>query len=296
LVKLDTNHPPVEAWLLGAVEKWFAEFGADGLRLDAADNLDPAFLRALRRLRDARFPDCWLMGEVVHGDYTRIANPEMLDAVTNYEVYKGLWSAPNDRNCHEIAWALERQFGPAGIYRGLPLCNFLDNHDVDRIAETLQEKRHLYPVHALLFTMPGVPALYYGSEVAWGGKKTAHSDAPLRPALDPLRITTEGPERELPEAIRRLAALRAAHPALRRGSYRQVHVAAEQLVFLREYDGERLLVVLDYGKTPQRLELPVADLGGGVWQDLENGVRPTVTNGHLSVETCPGWCRVLAAG
>jgi len=74
-----------------------------------------------------------LMGEVVHGDYRQWANPGALDSVTNYEAYKGLFSSLNDCNYFEIAYALQRQFGAGGLYTGLPLYNFVDNHDVDRV-------------------------------------------------------------------------------------------------------------------------------------------------------------------
>ena len=65
----------------------------------------------------------------------------MLDSVTNYECYKGLYSSLVERNYFEIAYALNRQFGPDGIYRGLPLYNFADNHDVNRVASSLRNPR-----------------------------------------------------------------------------------------------------------------------------------------------------------
>jgi glycosidase len=91
--------------------------------------------------------------------------------VTNYESYKGLWSSLVDRNYFEIAYALNRQFGPGGMYRDLPLYNFVDNHDQDRVVDRLRRREHLRPLHGLLFTMPGVPSIYYGSEWAIEGRR-----------------------------------------------------------------------------------------------------------------------------
>lgn len=138
LVKLNLNNPAVRDHLLKAVSWWIERFEIDGLRLDAADALDLDFQRELAAHCRAIRPDFWLMGEVVHGDYSRWANPEGLSSTTNYETYKGLWSSHNDRNYFEIAYTLNRQFGPEGIYRGLALYSFADNHDVSRVASILR--------------------------------------------------------------------------------------------------------------------------------------------------------------
>ena len=145
LVKLNLHNPAVKEHLLQAVEMWIHEFDIDGLRLDVAHCLDLRFLRELaascRRLRE----DFWLLGEVIRGDYRNWVNPETLDSATNYECYKGLYSSLLDHNYFEIAFALNRQFADCGLYRHLPLYNFADNHDVDRIASTLRDHADLYP-------------------------------------------------------------------------------------------------------------------------------------------------------
>lgn len=192
LVKLNLDNPEVRDHLFAAVDHWIDRFRIDGLRLDAADRLDLGFQRDLARHLRARRPDFWLMGEVVHGDYRHWANPETLDATTNYECYKGLYSSHNDRNYFEIAYSLDRQSGPEGIYRDLALYTFADNHDVDRVASRLRDPAHLYPLHALLFTMPSVPSVYCGGEWGLPGRKAPDSDAPrststasARPARTP---------------------------------------------------------------------------------------------------------------
>ena len=93
----------------------------------------------------------------------------------NYECYKGLYSSFNTMNLFEIGYSLNRQFGPEpwALYRGRPLLNFLDNHDVERIASILADKAHLRPAWGLLFGMPGVPAVYYGSE--WGAQAVSYT-------------------------------------------------------------------------------------------------------------------------
>ena len=106
------------------------------------------------------------MGEAVRGNYRTWTEGSTLDSVTNYECYKGLYSSHVDRNYFEIAYALNRQFGDGGLYCDIPLYNFADNHDVNRVASNLTNPAQLHTLYCLLFTMPGVPSIYYGSE--WG--------------------------------------------------------------------------------------------------------------------------------
>ncbi|MEE0613142.1 MAG: alpha-amylase family glycosyl hydrolase, partial [Collinsella stercoris] len=185
LVKLNLRNPEVVGYLLDTVRMWKRDLGVDGLRLDVAYCLDRDFVRTLRGLAnelgaEPRFDGAPgdgfpLIGEVLFGDYNLIVNDEMLDSCTNYECYKGLYSSFNSMNMFEIAHSLHRQFGgePWCIYRGKHLVNFADNHDVSRLASILTEKRHLAPAYGVLFGMPGIPCLYYGSE--WGqlGEKGA---------------------------------------------------------------------------------------------------------------------------
>ena len=208
LVRLRLEHPAVREHLLAAVGQWMDAFDIDGLRLDVADELEVGFVRELVRFCKAKRPDFWLLGEMIHGDYRRIVNAEMLDSATNYACYKGLWSSLNDGNYFEIAHSLERHFGAGGIYRGLPLYAFVDNHDVNRVASKLGEKALLYPFYILLLTMPGIPSIYYGSEWGIEGKKANGSDAQLRPVLDIQTIQTHAPQPDLPETLCRLASIR----------------------------------------------------------------------------------------
>ena len=259
LVKLDVGNAAVREHLFEAVASWVRRFGIDGLRLDAADSLDLDFQRALAAHCRARWPGFWLMGEVIHGDYRRWANPEALASATNYEVYKGLWSSFNDANLFEIAHSLDRQFGPRGIYRGLRLYTFLDNHDVDRVASRLADPAHLEAAHALLFAAPGIPSIYYGSEWGLEGRKTDGSDAPLRPTLEtPAAMAGQAPRPDLFPAVRRLVEARRRCAALRHGDYEQLHVAPEQLAFRRNAGRECAIVAVNAagGGVEVRLRLP----------------------------------------
>lgn len=295
LVKLNLQHPDVRQHLFAAVQSWVEAFDIDGLRLDAADVMDLGFLRDLSGFCHGLRRDFWLLGEVIHGDYRQWANPEMLDSTTNYECYKGLYSSHNDRNYFELAFSLNRLFGEHGIYKDLLLYSFADNHDVNRIASTLRHAAHLYPLHALLFTMPGVPAIYYGSEWGIGGTKHPDSDAPLRPELLRPEAVEQAPHPNLPATISRLAAIRQAHAALQQGSYRQVHVAHEQLAFARRTPEEYILVVVNAASTPASLSLKVEAPDGHMLTDLLDPQQQySVQQGQVYInEVPPCWARIL---
>jgi len=293
LVKLNLANPAVRDHLFAAVEHWAAAFGIDGLRLDAADVIDRSFLRDLSAFRRQRGLDLWLLGEVIHGDYRQWANPDTLDAVTNYECYKGLYSSHNDRNYFEIAHALNRQFGPNGLYRELPLYAFADNHDVSRVATALHNPRHLYPLYALLLSMPGVPSIYYGSEWGLGGQKT-DDDWHLRPALPQPPLATT-PHPDLLSALQRLTQVRRDSPALRHGDYRQLHVAHEQIAFARRCGDEQAIVAVNAAAEPARLELRIDLPDGQVLVDaLAPHERVQARNSRLELVVPPCWAAILS--
>ncbi len=285
LVKLNLRNPAVTGHLLEAVAQWIREFNIDGLRLDVADCVDMAFLRQLSSFcRQAR-PGFWLLGELIHGDYRQWVNPQTLDSATNYECYKGLFSSHNDRNYFEIAYALNRQFGEGGIYRRLPLYSFADNHDVDRVASSLKNPAHLTTLYALLFTMPGVPSIYYGSEWGIKGKRTPHDDAVLRPRVELSDMAADGARTDLIEWIRRLAQVRAELPALRYGDYRQAHVAHEQLAFARQTPEQTVIVAVNAADGPAQVELEVPLQGQGQLVDrLHEGDRFAYRRGKATID------------
>ena len=241
LVKLNLQNPAVVDHILECVGGWRDEFAIDGLRLDVAYLLDENFMRRLHQYTKGQDPGFFLLGEMIHGDYKRIMNPEMLDSVTNYECYKGLYSSFNDKNMFEIAHSLNRQFGSENwcLYRGEHLLCFADNHDVSRIHTLLRDKEQIKGLYALLYCMPGIPCLYYGSEWGAEGQKQQGSDDNLRPCFD-------APEwNGLTDWIAQLAAAHKSSKALLYGSFRHVLLTNHQAIWEREYDGERVLIAVN---------------------------------------------------
>jgi cyclomaltodextrinase len=294
LVKLNLANGAVRQHLFEAVRSWVERFGIDGLRLDVAEDIDIGFLRDLAAFCRTLRPDFWLLGEAIHGDYRRLANPDTLDSATNYELYKGLYSSHNDRNYFEIAHSLKRQFGEGGLYRGLPLYAFADNHDVNRVASTLRDPAHLLPLHTLLFTVPGVPSIYYGSEWGIQGAKTQGDDRPLRPEIAAPQPPAGAAHPGLADAIARLARIRHRVAALRHGDYQELHVASQQLAFARGSGGERAVVMVNSAAEAVGLAVAAPGGGGARFVDLlEPGESFTARGGRLEVPLAANGARIL---
>lgn len=239
LVKLNLNNDEVVNYLFGCIDSWIDLFKIDGLRLDVAYLLNENFMRRLRAHVNGIKKDFFLAGEILFGDYNRIANDAMLNSCTNYECYKGLYSSFNSMNLFEIAHSLNRQFGYENwaLYRGKHFLCFADNHDVTRIASLLNDKNAIYPLYGILFGMNGIPCLYYGSEWGATGVKGHGSDDELRPSFDKPQWN------ELCDYIAKLAKIHKSSDALVWGGYRNVTITNKQLAFERATDKEQVLVL-----------------------------------------------------
>lgn len=240
LVKLNLRNEDVIQHIFESVRLWVEEFDIDGLRLDVAYCLDHDFVRRLRSFCDSLKPDFFLVGEMLHGDYNQLMNDQMLHSVTNYECYKGLYSSFNSMNLFEINHSLLHQFGPENwtLYKGKHLLCFVDNHDVSRVASILENPAHLPLIYALMFGMPGIPCVYYGSE--WGATGNKHDGDPA------LRLSYDKPEsNDLSRWITKLTAAKKKSHALNYGNFRSIVLTNRQCIFERGDETGRVLVAIN---------------------------------------------------
>ncbi|MCI9500918.1 MAG: alpha-amylase [Hungatella sp.] len=282
LVKLNQNNPEVRDYICDVIRFWSREFKIDGIRLDAADVLDFGYMQALRQTANEIGPDFWLMGEVIHGDYTRWVNEGTLHSVTNYHLHKALYSGHNDHNYFEIAHTVKRLYGMGGNRPdGLKLYNFVDNHDVERIYTKLTNKEHFVPVHILMYTLPGVPSVYYGSEFGIEGKKEKYSDASLRPALSLEDYKDALKDNARTRLISRLGKTRQKVKALSYGDYKELVLTNRQYAFARNCDGGSVVVAVNNDDSDANLSLPVS--GSSQYQDMLSGEKVSAADGRIQV-------------
>ena len=243
LVKLNQRNPAVIDYICNVIRFWVSEFDIDGIRLDAADVLDFDYMKALRRVANEVKPDFWLMGEVIHGNYSRWANNETLHSVTNYMLHKALYSAHNDHNYFEVAHTIKYVNDMAG--NSLKLYSFVDNHDVERIYTKLKNKAHFMPVHVMLYTLPGIPSLYYGSEFGIEGRKERSSDDSLRPALNYEDYKDAIQTNPYTKLIAALGKIRQNTPALCYGEYKELELQTTHYAYARIMDGKHVIVTVN---------------------------------------------------
>lgn len=281
LVKLNQRNPAVRDYICEVIRFWVSEFDIDGIRLDAADVLDFSYMQALRQTANEVKPEFWLMGEVIHGEYSRWVNAGTLHSVTNYHLHKALYSGHNDHNYFEIAHTVKRLYDMGGGRTdGLKLYNFADNHDVERIYTKLADKRHFTPVHILLYTLPGIPSIYYGSEFGIEGRKERGSDDSLRPALDLADYADAVQENPCTALIAALGKLRQQTPALSYGEYRELVLTTEYYGFARSFGGQTVFVTVNNSDRAVTMTLP-AD--GCSYRGALFGGHAEVSDGYMSV-------------
>lgn len=277
LVKLNQKNPAVVNYICDVIRFWVSEFDVDGIRLDAADVLDFDFMKALRRTANEVKPDFWLMGEVIHGDYSRWVNGETLHSVTNYTLHKALYSGHNDHNYFEIAHTVRRlqNMGTLKLY------NFVDNHDVERIYTKLTNKAHFAPVHVLLYTLPGVPSIYYGSEFGIEGRKEYGSDDSLRPALNIEDYKDSVKTNPCTALIAALGKVRQAVPALSYGSYAELMLTNRQFAYARDLDVTRVIVSVNNDDAPAGMHLAAGNCAAYI--GALSGEKVSVQDGHINI-------------
>ena len=278
LVKLNQRNPEVQNYHYDTIRFWVDEFDIDGIRLDAADVLDFDF-----------------MGEVIHGDYSRWANPEMLHSVTNYELHKGLWSGHNDHNYFEIAHTMRRL---QGLCHDTRLYLFSDNHDVERLPNKLRNREHIRHIAILVYTLWGIPSIYYGSEFGIEGKKEWGSDWPLRPCLELSDFRDAETTNPVTSVYAALGRLKAELPELTDGEVKELQLTTQCYAFARVLDGKACVVVLNNGDSPAQLEfqLPVeASSAKDLLADTV-GAQPVLTSmewGRMKVQLPSNYATIL---
>ncbi|MDO5678442.1 MAG: alpha-amylase family glycosyl hydrolase [Propionibacteriaceae bacterium] len=238
LLELNHDNPAVLEFVVDIMLHWLRR-GIAGWRLDVAYAVPTWFWRAAAERVRQEFPHAVFIGEVIHGDYPRFIEESTLTTLTQYELWKGIWSSLTDVNGWELAHAIERH---ASFTQHFIPNTFLGNHDVTRFATQVPAATTVAPY--LLMTLPGAPSLYYGDEQGFTGTKTEawHGDDEIRPALpaSPAELSTLGAHvlRHYQAAV----ALRRRHPWIVRAAVEVLEKANETLTY-RVHDGGRSLTV-----------------------------------------------------
>lgn len=262
LIALDHRNPEVVDYTVDVMRHWLAR-GADGWRLDAAYAMpDEFWAQVLPAVRES-FPEAWFVGEVIHGDYAAHVSGAGFDSVTQYELWKAVWSSLNDGNFHELDWAMQRHNEFLASF--VPL-TFVGNHDVTRIASKLDNPRHVEHALVLLFTTGGTPSVYAGDELAYRGVKEERfgGDDAIRPEFSSPPTLSDDAAGDSYRLHQHLIGLRRRHPWLHEATTSALALTNTHYVYQTARDGERLLVALNVDPAqPLRVSLPELGFGRG---------------------------------
>jgi glycosidase len=285
LIALDHDNPDVVAYTVDVMTHWLKR-GADGWRLDAAYAVPDRFwAQVLPRVRQAH-PDAWFVGEVIHGDYSERVRASGFDSVTQYELWKAIWSSLNDANFHELDWALVRHNEFLDDF--VPM-TFVGNHDVTRIASQLENTRHLEHALVILLTTGGTPSVYAGDESGYRGVKEERfgGDDAVRPEFTAPLMGVDEHGHDVYRLHQYLIGLRRRHPWLHTARTSPLRLINTQYVYATRNGSDVLLVALNIDNEPLSLSLP--ELGFGAGQIVAgSGAPPESTVGDAEIEP-HGW-------
>ena len=279
LVKLNQRNPAVRDYICDVIRFWVREFDIDGIRLDAADVMDFEYMKAFRGVANEVKPDFWLMGEVIHGNYSRWANDGTLHSVTNYMLHKALYSGHNDHNYFEVAHTIKYVNDMIG--NRLNLYTFVDNHDVERIYTKLRNKAHFLPVHVMLYTLPGIPSIYYGSEFGMEGRKERCSDDSLRPALNYEDYKDAMETNPCTKLIAALGKVRRNTPALCYGEYKELLLQTTHFAYTRSFDGRSVIVTVNNADNDVSMDLQAG--ASAEYVGAMTGERVFASDGRIQI-------------
>lgn len=257
LVALDHDNPAVVDYVVDVMTHWLRR-GVDGWRLDAAYAVGDRFwAQVLPRVRE-RFPDAYFLAEIIHGDYSQRVRSSGFDSVTQYELWKAVWSALNDGNFHELDWALVRHNEFLDTF--VPT-TFIGNHDVTRIASRLDDIRHLEHALVLQMTTGGTPSVYAGDEFAYRGIKEERfgGDDAVRPEFTTPPVDVDEQGADVFRLHKHLIGLRRRHAWLHAARTSPLLLTNHQYVYQSRAGSEALIVALNIADEPFPISL--SDLG-----------------------------------
>lgn len=261
LANLDHSNPAVVDLVTNVMLHWLRR-GIAGWRLDVAYAVPSEFWREVTGRVRAEFPDAVFIGEVIHGDYAEIGRAGSLDTVTQYELWKAIWSSLKDQNFFELAWTLKRH---DEFSQKLIMQTFVGNHDVSRIASLVGDAGAALAV-GILMTTPGMPSIYYGDEQGFRAEKGEGeaADDPMRPPLpeSPASLVPNG--EWLHRLHQDLIGLRRRNPWVTRGRLSVVSNDQTSITYTVEAEGHTMQTTL--ASTPQpRIEVLVDGQSRFTW-------------------------------
>lgn len=163
--KLMLDHPDAREAMIDVAEYWITEFGIDGYRIDHALGPSESFFAALSQRINEIAPEAWLFGEVTSMPSYNRRYGGILDGVTDFAFAYALREFLAGTISAEGFAALEREAIATHPADQFSWVRFFDNHDMERaLTRWGDDEETLAHAVGALMSLPGIPALFYGTE------------------------------------------------------------------------------------------------------------------------------------
>ena len=168
--KLNTNNEEVIRYFCDVCEGWIRKYDIDGIRFDVGNEVSHRFLKKIREHLKAVKPDIYLLGEIWH-DASQWLMGDEYDSVMNYPLMSGIhdYFLDSSMDKQEFEYMVNRCYTMYMQQNNNVLFNLLDSHDTERLMNRFHDLDIFYQQLAVLFTLPGSPCIYYGTEIAMEG-------------------------------------------------------------------------------------------------------------------------------
>ena len=257
--KLNTSNPEVRKHIIDICEYWVKEYGIDGIRLDVANEVSHRFCKELRIRMKALKPDLYILGEVWNDSIGWLRGDEF-DAVMNYPLGNAIsdfW-LEESLNKREFEEEINRCYTLYMQQTNDVLFNLLDSHDTIRISTKIKDVDKIYQQLAVLFTMPGSPCIFYGTEILLKGGY----DPDNRHCM-PWKEIEEGKYDEHLSFVRRLTKLRKEEELFRSRNFHFTNSIQNERVLeyikIDDYDNRKIAVILNCSKESTQVN-PTGDI------------------------------------
>ena len=168
--KINTNNPEVIEYFCQVCKSWIEKYDIDAIRFDVGNEVSHRFLREIRRYLKAIKPEIYLLGEIWH-DASQWLLGDEFDSVMNYPLMSGIHDFFLDQSMkkEEFEYMVNRCYTMYMQQTNNVLFNLLDSHDTERLMNRFHDLDLFYQQLAVLFTLPGSPCIFYGTEIAMEG-------------------------------------------------------------------------------------------------------------------------------
>ncbi|NJM49556.1 MAG: alpha-amylase [Sphingomonadales bacterium] len=314
LSKLDdinTQNPVVRTAFKEIFGDWIAHAGVDAFRVDTVKYVEPAFFEdffygedgIMARAKKTGRNDFFVFGEVKENApaYSLLAEAKMQEYFGSRPLFPSLINFPLQEEMLRVfaqglpSSALTYRLG--AFMRTNPdpslAANFVDNHDMPRFLSQ-GSKAGFKQALAMIFTLPGVPIIYQGNEQGEAETRAAMFKGGYGSDKDHFDTGSE-----LYLFIQKLAKIRTAEPALRRGD---LTLLADNknlpgaFAYRRDWNGESIFVIINSADHPTLLSaMPTGLAAGSQMPAIMGPDNPAITaeDGSLTLKLAPREIRIL---